>query len=283
MQKLDGKSQTNVVANYKLDRFTLLSSTDSNASIFTNKISGTAASGIYKKAIFLPLSSSSERKFNSGTNIVGKQPRNIKWEVNFVTHKQNYNPNRCFSEGLGCILSENINRRSMDFSRVKVTHQSANTSTALSYLMKMGWTGSREMTAMAKEIRGFTLSQKIIVTAEYLPGKLNMRADWASRNFPDSSKWLLSPKVFQIISRNWGTAEIDLFASRACHQLHTYMAWRPDPHSQALDALQQKWKNLGRLYAHPLPLFSLIGRVLLRVTEEGLTKILVTTNCPAQP
>ena len=84
-----------------------------------------------------------------------------------------------------------------------------------------------------------------------------------------------------MISQNWGTPEIDLFASRACHQLHAYMAWRPDPHSQATDALQQKWKNLGLLYA--LPPFSLTGRVLLRVREEGLTMILVTPNWPAQP
>ena len=69
--------------------------------IFTNKISATTASGMYKKEISLPFNSSLEPKFNSGTNMVGKQPRNIKWEVNFVTHKQNYNPNRCFSEGLG--------------------------------------------------------------------------------------------------------------------------------------------------------------------------------------
>ena len=46
MQKLDGKSQTNLVGNYKLDRFTSLNSTSRNASIFTNKISATTASGI---------------------------------------------------------------------------------------------------------------------------------------------------------------------------------------------------------------------------------------------
>ena len=32
-----------------------------------------------------------------------------------------------------------------------------------------------------------------------------------------------APKVFQMIRRNWCTAEIDLFASRACHQLHIYV------------------------------------------------------------
>ena len=146
--------------------------------------------------------------------------------------------------------------------------------------MKMGGAGSREMTALAKEICEFALSQKIIITAEYLPGEVNVRADWASRNFRNSREWLLSTKVFQIISQNWGTPEKDLFASRTCHQLHTYMAWRLDPHSQATDALQQKWKNLGILYASPP--FSLIGRVLLRAREEGLKMILVTPNWPAQ-
>ena len=72
-----------------------------------------------------------------------------------------------------------------------------------------------------------------------------MRADWVSRNFLDSGKWLLSPKVFQMVGQNWGTSEINVFASKACHQLYNYMAWRPDPHNQAIDALQQKWKNLG--------------------------------------
>ena len=115
----------------------------------------------------------------------------------------------------------------------------------------MGGTGSREMTALAKEIWELALSQKIIITAEYLPGELNVRANWASRNFQESSRWLLAPKVFQMISRDWGTPEIGFFASRACHQLHTYMAWRPDPHSQPTDALQQKCKNIGLLYAFP--------------------------------
>ena len=243
MQKLNGKSETNLVGNYKVDRFTLLNSTSNDASIFAKKIPATAASGIYQKAISLQLNSSSEPKFNSGTNTVGKQPRNINF---IITHKQNYNPNRCFSERLGGILSENLNRRSMDSSGVNVTYQSTTTqsyksgpltfhkifslkaahfqvdnTTALSYLMKMGGTGSREMTALAKEIWEFALSQKIIITAEYLSGKLNVRADWVSRNFQDSSEWLLSPKVLQMI---WGTPDIGLFASRACHQLQTYIS-----------------------------------------------------------
>ena len=142
-----------------------------------------------------------------------KQPIHIKWEVNFVAHKQNYKPNKCFLEELGDIQSENVNRRTVDSSGVKVTHQSTRTkatdmtllicykmfflktahfqvdnTTGLSHLMKMGGTGSREITALAKEVWEFTLSQKIIIIAEYLPVKLNVRADLASRNFQDSSK-----------------------------------------------------------------------------------------------
>ena len=56
-----------------------------------------------------------------------KQPIHIKWEVNFVTHKQNYNPNKCFLKELGGILSENVNKRTVDSSGVKVTHQSTRT------------------------------------------------------------------------------------------------------------------------------------------------------------
>ena len=87
MQKSDGKPLTLILGNYKLDRFTLVSSTSCDASIFTNKISVTTASGITKTAISLLLNSSSGSKFNLGTSMVDKQPRNIKWELNFVTCK----------------------------------------------------------------------------------------------------------------------------------------------------------------------------------------------------
>ena len=83
--KFDEKFQTNVVENYKLYRFTFLNSTSCNTGIFTNTISATTTSGIYKKAISLLLNSSSEPNINSGTSTVGEKPRNIQYEVNFVT------------------------------------------------------------------------------------------------------------------------------------------------------------------------------------------------------
>ena len=50
---------------WEITRFILLNSASCDTSILTNEISATSTSGIYKKAISLPLSSSSESKFNS--------------------------------------------------------------------------------------------------------------------------------------------------------------------------------------------------------------------------
>ena len=47
---------------------------------------------------------------------------------------------------------------------LKVAHLQVDNVMAVLYLMKMDRTGSRKMTAPAKEIREFALSQKIIIT-----------------------------------------------------------------------------------------------------------------------
>ena len=80
---------------------------------------------------------------------------------------------------------------------IKSIHFHADNMSADSYLMKMGGTQNKEMIAIYKEIWAFALSKGIMITAEYLPGRLNVRADLAFRNFQNSSKWLLSPRVFE--------------------------------------------------------------------------------------
>ena len=83
---------------------------------------------------------------------------------------------------------------------IKSIHFHADNMSAASYLMKMGEGGGtqkKEMIAIYKEIWAFALSKGIMITAEYLPGRLNVRADLAFRNFQNSSKWLLSPRVFE--------------------------------------------------------------------------------------
>ena len=84
------------------------------------------------------------------------------------------------------------------------------TGAALSYLIKIGGTHNKDMIDLAKDIWTLVLPEGITITAEYLPGVLNTKADWASRNFQDSSEWLLSQKVFQKICQHWGQPDMGL-------------------------------------------------------------------------
>ena len=59
---------------------------------------------------------------------------------------------------------------------LKAAHFPVDNATALSYLMKIHGNGNKEMTVLAKETWKFALSRNIIITGEYLPGKLNVRA-----------------------------------------------------------------------------------------------------------
>ena len=85
-------------------------------------------------------------------------------------------------------------------------------------------TQNKEMIVVSKEIWEFALSKGTMIPAKYLPGILNVRTDWASRNFQDSSEWLLSPRVFQKIYVKWGFPELDVFTTRACHQIQSYLS-----------------------------------------------------------
>ena len=112
---------------------------------------------------------------------------------------------------------------------------------ALAYLLKMGGTRSPQLLKISKSVWNYLPSPQIIITAEYFPSRLNVRADWQSRNATDSSDWKLHQKVYLKITKLLGNPTVDLFASRLCHQLPQYVAWKPDPKSSATDAMQQDW------------------------------------------
>ena len=84
---------------------------------------------------------------------------------------------------------------------------------ALNYLVKMEGTHDKDFLGLYKQIWDYLQSKKITITAEHLPGHLNITADWESRNFQDKSDWELSPEVFAKICQKLGTPSIDLFTS----------------------------------------------------------------------
>ena len=103
-------------------------------------------------------------------------------------------------------------------------HVQVDNKVALEYLLKMGGTRNPQFLKINKSIWNYLLSHQIKITSEYLPSRLNVRADWESRNATDSSDWKLHQKVFLKITKLLGTPSVDLFDSRLCHQLLQYKA-----------------------------------------------------------
>ena len=88
-----------------------------------------------------------------------------------------------------------------------------------------------ELLKISNSIWHYLLSHGIIITVEYLPSKLNVQADWESRNARDPSDWKLHQSMFQSIIKHFRYPVVDLFTSRLCHQLPQYDAWKPNPNS----------------------------------------------------
>ena len=97
--------------------------------------------------------------------------------------------------------------------KAQAIHIQMDSIVALSYLVKMGGTRNKSRTVLSKEIWDYLLSKEITITAEYLPGLLNVEADTQSRTARDTSECKLNPRIFQKICKYRGAPEIDLFAS----------------------------------------------------------------------
>ena len=151
---------------------------------------------------------------------------------------------------------------------------------ALSYIIKMGGTGNVELIEGAKRIWDFLLPLGITLTAEYIPTKLNVDADFQSRNVEDSSEWKLNPEICKEVVLKMGRPQVDLFASRTSHQLNPYMSLKADPSCWAVDALQQDWAHL---FPYAFPPFNLIGRVLKKVRDQKINMILIAPLWVSQP
>ena len=152
--------------------------------------------------------------------------------------------------------------------------------TAVSYVNHKGGTTSQVLRNLAIKMCTWCTSRNIILTAEHLPGHLNVTADQESRLIRDRCDWMLNPQVFQKIQENMGPLEIDLFASRLTKQLPHFYSWRADPEAAATDAFMQDWSHL-RGFANPP--WCLISRCLSKVRAEEAQIVLVTLLWNTQP
>jgi hypothetical protein len=106
----------------------------------------------------------------------------------------------------------------------------------VAYINKMGGTHSQGLAKLAIDLWEWCFQKDMMVSAQHLPGYLNVRADQESRVIQDSSDWKLDLSVFQALLNRWGPFEVDLFASRLTHQLPKFASWKPDPMATYVDA-----------------------------------------------
>ena len=144
--------------------------------------------------------------------------------------------------------------------------------TSVAYLNKKG-RRKRQLNEIARQIWLWAMERNVWLTAEHLPGTMNVGADMASRKqYALESEWQLDTRVFSKINEMFGPLHLDIFATRLNTQCKRYYAWKPDPGAIAIDAFAQNWHG-ELLYAFPP--FSLIGQVLQKVEEERARAVLV--------
>ena len=152
--------------------------------------------------------------------------------------------------------------------------------TAVAHINQMGGTHSELCNAVTRDMLLWCKAHGIWLSAVFIPGKYNVKADWESRHFSDNTEWKLSRDNFELVlNRLPVRPTVDLFASRLNHLLTPYVSWRPDPQAFAVDALTLHW---GNFIACIFPPFSLICRVLQKLEEDGAEAIVVVPHWPTQ-
>lgn len=172
--------------------------------------------------------------------------------------------------GLKC-FTKNIRSRSI-LLRVDNT-------TALSYINRMGGVQYPELNQVTREIWQWCEKNDLWVFASYIKSDCN-KADKSSRFLPVDCEWKLANYAYAKIVLEFGTPEIDLFASRINKKCQKYISWEIDPESVNIDAFTVSWKEL-KFYAFPP--FALICKVLNKIIIDQAEGILVVPKWPSQP
>ena len=112
---------------------------------------------------------------------------------------------------------------------------------------KFGDTHSRSLCQLATRLLTYTMQHQIQLTAEYIPGRLNMTADVLSRQLnPHQHEWQLCPNIFNgILHQTQTYPNINLFDSRLNRRISKFFSWRPDTEAWAVNAFVLRWQDLG--------------------------------------
>ena len=152
--------------------------------------------------------------------------------------------------------------------------------TTVGHIKNQGGTHSRELFSLTRELFLWVDSHHVTLTAQHIPGHLNVVADRLSRAHQVlPGEWSLCPQVTRQLWRLWGQPHIDLFATADNAKLPLYASPLPDPSAWAIDALSFSWSQMSLYAFPPIPL---LRQVLEKVLHEPCQMILIAPAWPTQ-
>ena len=125
---------------------------------------------------------------------------------------------------------------------------------------------------LAQKVWLFCLNRRIFLSAVHIPGSENIHADFYSRNFSNSTEWMLKDQIFVRICKHYFTPDIDLFASRLNKKLDKFMSWFPEPGCSGSDAFSVSWKEFS---PYLFPPFCLIGKAVNKVCSDNVEQAIL--------
>ena len=145
---------------------------------------------------------------------------------------------------------------------------------AAAYINRQGGVRSPALHRKAVELWLWAHQYLRSLRALHIAGAQNFGADLMSRGGPRRDEWRLHPDIVRLIWQRFGTAQVDLFASRENTHCRWWFSLSPrDLPPLGVDALAHTPWPRALLYAFP-PL-QLILPLLERVRQERLSLILV--------
>ena len=228
-------------------------------------------------------------------SVVASPPECLEWPCDFEPFPTTLHRNGCFEDELGCCMPVDNNGglwsqmekklhincleliagtfavKSFKKGRLcaHVRLRMDNTS-AVAYVNKLGGTHSLILSNLAVTLWEWALSRGMILSAEHLPGSLNITADWEIPSCQGHKQLAIVPSYVSLANADTRS----LRDGSICRQVE-----HPTSSALASDTLQQDWST-KRNYAFPP--FCLIMRSLAKLREKGGELIMITPVWPTQ-
>ena len=147
------------------------------------------------------------------------------------------------------------------------------------HINKQGGNRCKFQTLLVARILHWCKARNITLIADHIPGKLNVIADFDSRQeTPLYHEWQLKKSIFNHICSIWQPS-IDLFAEATNFLFLPYVSRLPDPQALAQDAFSFQWSSIPLAWIHPP--WVLIDRILAKIFNDQAEALILTPIWPS--